>query len=164
MPDALDPLPLLRYLHERRVEHIVIGGFAVTAHGFMRVTKDLDVVPKPTDENLTRLAGALRDLEATILDVGDFAPEELPMDPTQPADLAQGGNFCLHTRLGRIDIMQWASGIEADDLYAELDRAAVAGGVDGITVRVCGLEHLCAMKRAAGRPQDLEDLRHLEGA
>ena len=98
MPDALDPLPLLRYLHERGVEHIVIGGFAVTAHGFMRVTKDLDAVPRPTD-----------------------------------------------------------------DLYAELDRAAIAGDIDGITVRVCGLEHLRAMKRAAGRPQDLEDLRHLEG-
>jgi len=164
MPDALDPLPLLRYLHERSVEHIVIGGFAVTAHGFMRVTKDLDTVPRPTDENLTRLAGALRDLEATILDTGDFSPEELPMDPTQPADLAQGSNFCLHTSLGRMDIMQWASGIEADDLYAELDRAAIAGDIDGITVRVCGLEHLRAMKRAAGRPQDLEDLRHLEGA
>lgn len=76
MPDALDPLPLLRYLHERGVEHIVIGGFAVTAHGFVRATKDLNTVPRPTDENLKRLAGTLRDLEATILDVGDFSPEE----------------------------------------------------------------------------------------
>ncbi len=164
MPNALDPLPLLRHLHERGVEHIIIGGFAVTAHGFTRVTKDLDTVPRPTEANLKRLSEALRDLEATILDTGDFAPEELPMNPTRPADLAQGGNFCLHTRLGRIDIMQWASGIETDDLYAELDQAAIAGDVDGITVRVCGLEHLRAMKRAAGRPQDLEDLKHLDGA
>jgi hypothetical protein len=163
MPDALDPVPLLRYLHEHGVQHIIIGGFAVTAHGFMRVTKDLDVVPRPTEGNLTRLARTLQALDATILDTGDFSPQELPMDPTQPADLAQGGNFCLHTRLGRMDIMQWASGIEVDDLYAELDRAAIAGDIDGITVRVCGLEHLRAMKHAAGRPQDLEDLRHLEG-
>jgi hypothetical protein len=45
MSEALDPLPLLRFLHERSIEHVVIGGFAVNAHGFIRVTKDLDTVP-----------------------------------------------------------------------------------------------------------------------
>lgn len=41
MSGALDPVPLLRLLHERGIEHIIIGGFAVNAHGFSRVTKDL---------------------------------------------------------------------------------------------------------------------------
>lgn len=45
MPEALDPFPLLRALHERGVEYIVVGGFAVNAHGVIRVTKDLDIVP-----------------------------------------------------------------------------------------------------------------------
>jgi hypothetical protein len=53
------------------------------------------------------------------------------------------------------------SGVEADDLYAELDREALSGSVEGIAVRVCSLDHLRAMKRAAGRPQDLEDLKRL---
>jgi predicted nucleotidyltransferase len=57
--------------------------------------------------------------------------------------------------------MQWLSGVESDDLYAEFDADAVEGNVEGVPVRVCGLEHLRAMKRAAGRPQDLEDLRRL---
>jgi hypothetical protein len=47
MPEVLDPLPLLRFLHERGVEYIVIGGVAVSAHGFVRPSKDLDIVPKP---------------------------------------------------------------------------------------------------------------------
>jgi hypothetical protein len=161
MSDALDPLPLLKYLDEKKVEHIIVGGFAVNAHGFIRVTKDLDIVPRPTNENLTRLAEALLDLEATVLDSGDFEPQELPMDPTLPSDLAQGGNFCLLTRIGRLDVMQWLSGIETEDLYAEFDPEAVDGNLHGIPVRVCGLEHLRTMKRAAGRPQDLEDLRQL---
>jgi hypothetical protein len=84
------------------------------------------------------------------------------MDPTQPDDLALGGNFCLQTSLGRLDVMQWVSGIDADDLYAELEREALVGELEGIPVRVCGLEHLRAMKRAAGRPQDLEDLARLD--
>ncbi len=161
MPDALDPLPLLRALHERGIEHIVVGGFAVNAHGFIRVTKDLDIVPSPAEENLGKLAEMLRDLDARILDTDDFASEETPADPTRTADLAQGGNFCLLTDLGRLDVMQWLSGIETDDLYAELDPQAIEGSVEGVPVRVCGLEHLRAMKRAAGRPQDLEDLKRL---
>jgi hypothetical protein len=90
MPDALDPLPLLRALHERGIEHIVVGGFAVNAHGFIRVTKDLDVVPNPGQGNLGRLAELLRDLNASILDTGDFTAEEMPADPTRASDLAMG--------------------------------------------------------------------------
>jgi hypothetical protein len=163
MPDALDPLPLLRALHERGIEHIVVGGFAVNAHGFIRVTKDLDIVPSPAEENLEKLAEMLRDLEARILDTDDFTGEEMPADPTHTADLEMGGNFCALTDLGRLDVMQWLSGVDADNLYGELNPDTVEGSVDGIPVRVCGLEHLRAMKRAAGRPQDLEDLRRLGG-
>ncbi len=162
MSEALDPLPLLRALHERGVEYIVVGGFAVNAHGFIRVTKDLDIVPSPTTDNLERLAGMLRDLDATVLDTSDFKPEELPADPTRPEDLAMGGNFCLLTRLGRLDVMQWISGISFDDLYAELDPGAVESSVDGTSVRVCSLDDLLAMKRAAGRPEDLKDIERLD--
>ncbi len=161
MPDALDPLPLLRAMHERGIEHIVVGGFAVNAHGFIRVTKDLDIVPSPAEGNLERLAEMLRDLDARILDTDDFAGEEMPVDPTRTADLEMGGNFCLLTDLGRLDVMQWLSGVDTDDLFGELNPDTVEGSVEGIPVRVCSLEHLRAMKRAAGRPQDLEDLRRL---
>lgn len=162
MPDAaLDPLPLLTALHERGIEHIVVGGFAVNAHGFIRVTKDLDIVPNPSTENLGRLAEMLRDLGAKILESGDFDAAEMPADPTRADDLALGGNFCLLTDRGRLDVMQWLSGTETDDLYAELNPDAVEGRVEGVPVRVCSLAHLRAMKRAAGRPQDLRDLEAL---
>lgn len=162
MPDTvLDPLQLLAALHDRGIEYIVVGGFAVNAHGFIRGTKDLDIVPNPSVENLGRLAEMLRDLDATVLDTADFEAEEMPADPTSTTDLAMGGNFCLLTRLGRLDVMQWLSGVETDDLYSEFDGDAIEGSLDGIPVRVCGLEHLRAMKRAAGRPQDLDDLRAL---
>jgi hypothetical protein len=161
MSEALDPFPLLRLLGERGVEYIVVGGFAVNAHGFIRVTKDLDVVPNPTEDNLGRLAKVLRELDATVLDTEDFTRDELPMDPTHVSDLARGGNFCLRTKLGRLDVMQWLSGVDVEDLYDELSPQALESNIDGMAVRVCGLEHLRAMKRAAGRPQDLEDLKQL---
>lgn len=161
MAEALDPLPLLHALAERAIGYIVIGGFAVSAHGFIRVTKDLDIVPAPAYDNLERLAQLLRALDATLLDSDDSAPVELSLDPRRPEDLAQGGNFCVSTSLGRLEIMQWVAGIAGEDLFAELERGAIEGEVDGVAVRVCSLAHLRAMKRAAGRPQDLEDLRHL---
>ncbi len=161
MPNALDPVPLLRHLSERGVEHIIIGGFAVNAHGHVRSSKDLDIVPNPSRENLERLAAALRDVSARDAEVGDFEPAELPRSATRAEDLAQGGNFRLITDRGDLDVMQWVSGVETDDLYAELGREALEGSVEGIPVRVCGLAHLRAMKRAAGRPQDLEDLERL---
>jgi len=159
--EALDPEPLLRFLHERGVEHILIGGVAVAAHGYPRPSKDLDIVPSPTAENLNRLAHPLIGLHAHPAELGDFAADELPADATRAEDLALGGNFRLETDLGALDIMQWISGIEATDLFAELDRDALTFTLDNVPIRYCSLQHLRAMKRAAGRPRDLDDLQQL---
>jgi predicted nucleotidyltransferase len=158
---ALDPVPLLRHLSERGVEHIIIGGLAVAAHGHVRPSKDLDIVPHSAPDNLKRLTTALIDMNATDAEAGDFDPAELPVSALRVDDLEQGGNFRLTTDLGDLDIFQWVKGIEAEDLYTELYREALAGEVEGVAVRVCSLEHLRAMKRAAGRPQDLMDLQRL---
>jgi hypothetical protein len=159
--EALDPEPLLRFLHERGVEHILIGGVAVAAHGYPRPSKDLDIVPSARPENLIRLAEALVALHARPAELGDFNADEMPADPTRVEDLAQGGNFRLETDLGALDIMQWISGVDTDDLFIELDRNALAFMLDDVRVRYCSLPHLRAMKTAAGRPRDLDDLQHL---
>jgi hypothetical protein len=159
--EALDPIPLLRFLEERDIEHIVIGGFAVNAHGFIRVSKDLDIVPDPSRRNLEKLAGALGELNARNAEGDDLAHDEFPMDSMSVSDLSQGGNFRLETDLGELDIMQWIAGLDADDPYAALAEQAIEGRPDGIRVRICGLAHLRAMKQAAGRPRDLDDLEHL---
>jgi predicted nucleotidyltransferase len=164
MPNALDPVPLLKHLSDHKVEYIIIGGFAVNAHGHVRSSKDLDIVPNPSGENLERLAAALDDVGARDAEADDFEPAEMPMSATRPEDLAQGGNFRLVTDLGDLDVMQWVSGVVTDDLYAELAPHALEGSIEGIPVRVCGLAHLRAMKHAAGRPQDLEDLERLPTA
>lgn len=161
MTDVLNPEPLLRALRDAGVEHIIIGGFAVNAHGVIRPSKDLDIVPDPDPANLRRLAALLADLDARHVGLADFDANEFPFDPTRAEDLQQGANFRLETRLGDLDIMQWVAGIDADPAYEALADASIHGELDGIPLRVCGLDHLISMKRAAGRPRDLDDLRRL---
>lgn len=161
MPGALDPLPLLRFLHERGVEHVIIGGVAVNAHGFIRPSEDLDIVPNPSVENLGRLAVALSELNARNAEAGDFDDSEFPFDPTSVEDLSQGGNFRLVTDQGQLDLLQWVAGIDVDNPYSELAAQAIEGRPDDVPMRVCSLSHLRAMKQAAGRPRDLDDLQHL---
>jgi hypothetical protein len=161
MTDALNPEPLLRALHEAGVSHIIIGGFAVNAHGVIRPSRDLDIVPDPEPDNLRRLAQLLANIDARHVGLGDFLPDEFPYDPTRPEDLEGGANFRLETQLGDLDIMQWVAGIDTEPAYTALAANAISGEIGGIPLRVCGLEDLVAMKRAAGRPRDLDDLQRL---
>lgn len=163
MTTPLDPAAILRRLASAGVDYILIGGLAVNAHGVIRSTKDVDICPSPDPENLARLAELLRAFEARQLGVGegDFAAEELPFDPMRVADLAEGGNFRLNTPLGVLDLMQWIPGIDSDSAYDVLAADAEIANAFGIEIRVCSLASLRAMKRAAGRPQDLQDLADL---
>jgi hypothetical protein len=157
----LDPVALLRALSDAGVDHVVIGGFAVISHGVVRVTKDLDICPGPDRANLGRLARCLADLGVMQLGAGDFDPAEMPFDPTRAEDLAEGGNFRLESPHGILDVMQWVSGVDGEHAYPALAANAVDTQVEGVPVRICSLAHLRAMKRAAGRPQDLQDLADL---
>jgi hypothetical protein len=156
----LDIQGLLEQLAAAAVDYIVIGGVAVGFHGYVRATKDLDVVPAPDRQNLERLAALLRSLNAELDGAGDFDAGELP-DPLDPEVLAQGGNWVLQTRLGRFDLMQWQGERE---LWEMLSPAAVEVDLDGVPVKVAGYDDLVALKKQAGRPGDIEDLERLRQA
>ncbi len=162
-PEApLRPLDLLGALLEHGVEFVVIGGFSLAAHGVVRGTKDIDIIPAPGTENLARLAGALKELEATVMLAEDFDPDELGIEPDVDG-LSRGGNWALRTALGRLDVMQDVAGVKS---YDELHRGAVAHELPGLdrAPLFAGLDDLIAMKLAAGRDQDRLDIAELERA
>lgn len=132
---------MLGTLAEHGVEFVVIGGISLAAHGYVRATKDLDLVPSPDEENLGRLAAALQTL--------DVEPDA--------AGLAAGGNWGLATRYGRLDVMQDVPGLRD---YAQLRAGAVE--VDGALY--AGYDELISMKSASGREEDLRDIGALEAA
>ena len=158
---ALQIEPLLAVLSEHGVEFMIIGGFALSAHGVIRGTKDIDIVPSPDTGNLGRLAAALQALHAEVMLADDFDPDELGIAPDEDG-LRMGGNWVLRTRFGRLDVMQDVAGVRS---YAHLRGSAVQRDVAGVgAFHFAGLDDLIAMKAAAGRPQDEIDITSLERA
>jgi predicted nucleotidyltransferase len=156
----LDIRGILDALADEGVEFLIIGGVAVGFHGYVRATKDVDIVPAPDLENLEKLARVLAALDAQIEGAEEFDDRELP-DPLDPEALALGGNWVLRTRLGRFDVMQW---IGEDALWEKLSPAASEAEIGGLTIKVVSYDGLVALKEHAGRPQDLLDLERLREA
>jgi hypothetical protein len=145
---------LLETLNHKEVRFVVIGGVAVGAHGYVRGTEDLDLVPDPDPDNLKRLTRALAELESTLP-----TAEERPFDPASDAGVIQrGGNVTAITRFGELDVVQRARGVPS---YSQLEKDAVDSELLGIPVRVCSLTRLREMKEAQGREQDRADLANL---
>jgi predicted nucleotidyltransferase len=156
----LDIRGLLAELVRDEVEFLIIGGVAVGYHGHVPATKDVAVVPSPDPANLERLARVLERLEAKVEGSGEFDTAELP-DPLDPDALAQGGNWVLLTRLGRLDIMQW---IGEDGLWEKLSPTAIEDEIGGLPIKMVGYEDLVTLKERVGRPEDLTDLQRLRQA
>ena len=151
----LRAIDLIGVLAAHHVDYVVIGGFAAIAHGSPRATRDLDIVAAPDNDNLARLLAALRDLEADRL-LPDRPPH--PVTTADVATLALGTTLHAATRAGALDVVGRPAGAPA---YEQLAAHAVAVPAGEHEVRVAGLDHLIAMKRAAGRPLDLQDIADL---
>ena len=148
-------LELLGALTDAAVDYVVIGALAVNYHGVVRGTEDIDIVPEPSPENLARLRGSLRGLEAHV-------PGADPrFDPLGRQALETGASVECLTRLGPLHIVQGQEGVPE---YTGLSARSHAVELDGVRFRVCGFEDLVEMKRAAGRPQDEADINELERA
>ncbi len=150
-------------LREHEVDFVVIGGLAVALHGYVRATKDVDIVPEDSRDNLTRLWDALTDLEAQPAELAEFRAEEMPVTFSLDGLIEGGGNWILHTRLGRLDVMQWVAGVES---YADLRASAARVDEEsiGYPIWVAGRDDLIAMKEAAGRDIDRIDITALRMA
>jgi hypothetical protein len=92
--------------------------------------------------------------------LGDLHADEFPFDP-RDLRTSKPARTSVLKRLGDLDVMQCVAGIDTEPAYRALAAEAIAGELDGIPLRVCRLHHLVAMKRAAGRPRDLDDLQRL---
>jgi hypothetical protein len=151
-PGIFDPREIILALTRAKVEFILVGAVAVQAHGYVRATQDLDVIPKPDLLNLSRLGEVLAELEAVPLH------SSAAIDVTDPQLLRRVPMIPLVTRFGRLDLLNAKHTAGSPGSYEALREGAVTATVGGEEVLVAGLDHLLRMKRSAGRSQDLDDI------
>lgn len=145
---------LLAALHSADAEFIIVGGVAARAHGSARLTDDLDVSYARSPANIARIITALAPLHPYLRG----APPGLPFD-WSAATLRAGLNFTLTTSAGSIDLLgEITGGGQYDDLLPH----ALTLTIFGRETRLLDLPWLIRVKRAAGRPKDLEVIAELE--
>lgn len=151
---VLDAGRILRDLASGSVDFVVIGGIAAVLHGSPRNTFDLDIAFAADPTNLEALGTVLQDLGARLRGV----PEDVPF-VADAATLSQVEVLTLSTAAGDLDVLANPAGAPR---YEQLRDAADRYELDGTTVRVATVEHLIAMKSAAGRDKDLSDIVELQ--
>jgi len=154
MTQPLNAAAIVDVLNRHRVKSVVIGAFAAIAqHAPIPVTRDIDLTPSSSRENLTRLSAALKELGARVRT--DGVDEGLPFDHDAPS-LAMSPVWNLICPFGEFDISFMPSGIPGG--YEELAVRAHRMRVDAVDVMVADLSDVIRSKEAAGRPKDLQVL------
>jgi hypothetical protein len=144
--EPFDPIPLLRRFADAGVDFVVIGGVAGGVHGSSLSTYDVDLAYSRESGNLEKLAAVLGSLEAKLRG----APPDVPF-VLDAKTLAAGANFTFTTTMGSVDILGDPAGAPP---YERLRSGSTVIDVEGRQIRVASLDHLIAMKEAAGRPKD----------
>lgn len=148
----LDAEQIFAALDAHKVEYVVIGGIAVQVYGHVRMTNDIDLIPAPTPQNLERLATALKELEARVLNTGS---EHLAIDAQM---LPRATLWQLATLHGDIDILHDAPGAAP---FPQLRERALLITLGDHPIPIASRDDLIKMKRAAGRQIDLSDVAAL---
>ena len=160
---VLDRDRIIECLSQHRVEYLLVGGIGAQMHGALRPTGDLDSLPATSEENLDRLALAMRELNARLRVDGmtDEESRALPL-PIDAASLARMDISTWRTDAGDLDVLtaiptRDGGRARFEDLVARSERVEVGG----VVVMVAGLDDIIASKEWADRPKDREALVEL---
>lgn len=135
---------LLKLLNERRVNYAIIGAYALAEHGFVRATQDIDILVDPDTNNIALLRSALESFGYDTIDATDedFQTKKILFR-----------QYWLDT-----DIHPFVTGVRTTSAL----KNKIAGMCEGVETFFASLDDLIKMKKAAGRPKDIEDLKYLK--
>jgi len=137
---------MLQALVDEKVEFLLVGAYALAAHGYPRATMDIDIWVMPSPDNADAVLRAVRRFGA-------------PLHSLTKADLVKEGTvFQIGVAPRRIDIITAASGLN----FGEASSRATSVQIEGITVRIPSIADLIRNKRASGRTKDIADAEALE--
>ncbi len=135
----------LQAMNENKVEYLLVGGYAVILHGYIRSTGDMDVWVKKSRDNYTKLKSAFLQFGASIFTEEDFLGNQFDV-------------WGFGREPNRIEIMSEVKGIEFDKAY----QSSQTYQQENIEVRYIHFNHLIEAKEAAGRYKDKNDIEQLQ--
>lgn len=137
---------MLQALVDEKARFLLVGAYALAAHGYPRATMDIDIWVMPSPANADAVLRALRRFGA-------------PLHNLTKADLEKNGTvFQIGVAPRRIDIITAASGLQFDEAFSR----AMAVDIEGLEVHIPSVADLIVNKRASGRTKDLADAEALE--
>lgn len=137
---------MLLAFSEEKVKFLLVGAYAMAAHGYPRATMDMDLWIMPSLENAEAVMRALRRFGAPL--------QDLSREDLQKEDIV----FQIGVAPRRIDIITSASGLNFEEAY----ERSLTVNIEGIKVHVPSVENIIKNKKAAGRTRDLADVEALE--
>ena len=136
---------ILLALSERKARFLLVGAYAMAAHGYPRATMDIDIWVKSDYENTVLILQALEDFGAFL---GELKPEDFQKDEMV---------FQIGVAPRRIDILTSVDGLSFDDAFARSDKIEI----EGVPIQVLSVSDLIKNKRSTGRTKDLADVESL---
>jgi hypothetical protein len=137
---------MLQALVDEKVRFLLVGAYALAAHGYPRATMDIDIWVMPSPENADAVLRAVHRFGA-------------PLQNLTKADLEKDGTvFQIGVAPRRIDIITAASGLQFSEAFS---RSATVH-IEEIEVHIPSVADLIINKRASGRTKDLADAEALE--
>ncbi len=137
---------MLHALSDEKVKFLLVGAYALAAHGYPRATMDIDIWIMPSPQNA----------DAVLRALGSFGA---PLHNLTKEDLQKDGTiFQIGVAPRRIDIITTASGLQFEDAY----ERSLAVNIEGIEVHVPSIDDLILNKKTSGRIKDLADAEALE--
>ena len=137
---------MLRSLADEHVKFILVGAYALAAHGYPRATMDIDIWVMPSPENAEAVLRALRRFGSPL---HGLTTKELQKDDTI---------FQIGVAPRRIDIITGASGLKFNEAFAR----SIETDIEGLKIHIPSLDDLILNKKASGRAKDLADVEALE--
>lgn len=163
---TFDPDRIVETFARHRVDYLLVGGLAARQYGATRPTGDLDCLARFERENLTRLATAMRELNARLRAEGLSDAESIQLTSHLPSAefFGRGEITTWMTDAGPLDILHDMPDRDGARLsYDELNtRATTHVYAGGVTIRVAALADIVASKQWANRPKDHRALPELE--
>ena len=137
---------MLAALSEENVEYLLVGAYAMAAHGYPRATGDMDIWIRPSDENAQRVWRALKRFKAPVHD--------LTVEDLKTPEIV----FQIGIAPRRIDLLTSIDAVVFEDAWPHR-KVIVVGGQ---SLPVLGRADLIRNKRACRRPKDQADVLWLE--